>query len=223
MSYRKTSLWLELIACGIALHLATVAAAAPVRILNAGFEDLPLDDDTFSLSASGWVVADAASSINPGPGDSPGGIAPEGDNVAFAAGGSLQQAVGANLAGATEYVLCVDVIERFNISIFDYGIQLLAGSTVIAEDAASLDPGSGNFLVSTITYMSTASDPLIGQPLSIILSSTGQQVNFDEVVLNANPIAPVPTLSWAVIVLLVLLGAVGCVMSGRCLLPPAMI
>jgi hypothetical protein len=38
-----------------------------------------------------------------------------------------------------------------------------------------------------VTYSTAASDPLIGQPLSIVLDSDGLQTNFDDVRLDAVP------------------------------------
>jgi hypothetical protein len=148
--------------------------------------------NNFSFSAVGWVVtAGGAGTLEPLPAQ---GIAPEGTKVAFSAIGSLVQDVGVPLAGNTEYVLSVDIVERIDSSIVNYKVQLLAGATVIAEDDSTLDPGNGNFLVSTISYISAEDDPLIGQSLSISLSSTANQVNYDEVSLTATAVPPVPSL-----------------------------
>jgi len=81
-----------------------------------------------------------------------------------------------------------------------YVIQLLAGTTVIAEDADTVDPPAGEFLDAVAVVDSDALDPaLLGQALSIRLtiSSTDapRSTHFDDVRLVRIPHASVPLLS----------------------------
>ncbi|NJR43725.1 MAG: PEP-CTERM sorting domain-containing protein [Akkermansiaceae bacterium] len=83
----------------------------------------------------------------------------------------------------------VDVGDRRDLVFPTYFIELFAGSTLLVQDNSSLTPNDG-FLTSTLTYLSPASHPELGQPLQIRLRSTGsgiQQVNFDNVRLDAVP------------------------------------
>ncbi len=81
----------------------------------------------------------------------------------------------------------MQVGKRLDLSFPGYVIQLLAGNTVIAQDNSSLNPASGQFLLSTINYQSLASDPFAGQNLKIVLSANGVQAEFDAVSLTSTP------------------------------------
>ena len=160
-----------------------------IFIDNSSFEDDVLLDGEFIASASSWVTTGNAGTFNPNASQ---GIVTEGNNVGYAAGGSLTQVLSEVLTSNTHYELSVDVIERLDSNITDYTIQLLSGTTVIAQDINLLAPTNGSFLTSIISYSALAGDILLGSQLSIALSSTDHQVNFDSLTLNASSISAVP-------------------------------
>jgi hypothetical protein len=65
-------------------------------------------------------------------------------------------------------------------------VQLWAGGELLAEES-SLTPAAGTFDTSVVTYLASAGSPLLGQPLEIRLVSSGNQINFDDVRLDAIP------------------------------------
>ena len=70
----------------------------------------------------------------------------------------------------------------------DYLIELLAGSSVLAEDNNTLLPDEGEFLQSTVTFFAEASDSRLGELLMVRFRADGVQVNFDDVRLSATVI-----------------------------------
>ncbi len=130
------------------------------------------------------------------------GPAPDGVNVGIATGGSsgpidfLEQQLMSVLAAHTTYTLQVDVGRLSDdVGIFQsfltsqYEVDLLAGNTLLARDIDSLTLSPGGWGVSTITYTALAGNPLLGQPLEILLSTanTNQGIAFDDVRLQATP------------------------------------
>jgi len=112
---------------------------------------------------------------------------PHGVQVAFSNGGSISQQLSAVLQPNRQYTLGAFVGRRNNVSFPGYNIELLAGNTVLASNN-SIIPVSGTFAPVTVNYTSGRSDPLIGQPLQIRLTSLGTQTNFDNITLDASPI-----------------------------------
>jgi hypothetical protein len=171
--------------------------AAPIVIANAGFEADILASGGFTTSPNSWTCTPGANPgvdicgvyhytssqyavTDPDTGGATG-------NVAFSNGGTLTQTLTTNLALSTLYTLHVSVGRRLDSSFTSYLIELLAGSTVIASDNTGLNPASGQFLVSNLTYNSGSSNVLAGQPLGILLSGnhTGQP-NFDALSLDGS-------------------------------------
>jgi hypothetical protein len=68
-------------------------------------------------------------------------------------------------------------------------VELLAGGEVLAADDNTLCIAEGTFGTSTVTYNSTAHDPLSGEALEIrlinLLEGPGFEVSFDNVRLTA--------------------------------------
>jgi hypothetical protein len=58
----------------------------------------------------------------------------------------------------------------------------------LRTELVTIIPVSGTFAPVTVNYTSGRSDPLIGQPLQIRLTSLGTQTNFDNITLDASPI-----------------------------------
>ena len=87
------------------------AAATPITIDNPGFEDLVLADQDFTLGdiAGAWTAPGRQGEFNPNDLQYPGGVIPEGDNVAFSNGGTISQTLGDSLTPGLQYTLSVQV------------------------------------------------------------------------------------------------------------------
>jgi hypothetical protein len=194
------------------LLLPDASSADEVAIVNAGFEDQVLGNGAFSFSIPGWTNAGDSGTFNPTTGQFA-SEAPEGSNVAFSsnAGPVISQVLAAVLDIDTEYTLSVLVGDRLDLPFPGYSVQLLAGGVILAEDNNSMSPVNGDFFESTVTYESSLSDTQIGEALEIRLRGFGQQVNFDDVRLNA--VASIPEPSGMVI--LGLGAAFGCLIRRR--------
>ena len=123
---------------------------------------------------------------------------PNGVNVAAvgdtAGPGSISQVLTATVQANTLYTLDVSVGRRADDTFSPYTIALEAGGTVLASDS-SLNPAPGSFLTDTITFSSGPTPTTLGQPLDIVLSATGEQADFDEVLLDASPqVVPAPSI-----------------------------
>jgi hypothetical protein len=136
--------------------------------------------------------------------------APEGSNVALIflwpqSGADynqpvgLQQTLGATLQSFTRYTLTVQVgniavdgAAAFNLNGFPgYRVELLAGTTLLAQDNNTLTPGEGQFARSSVEY--TTDDLVEGGSLVIRLLNlnapdSGIEVNYDDVQLTATVI-----------------------------------
>ncbi len=170
------------------------AVAVGITVLNSGFE---------SPHVSSYTTNDITSwQASPNPGSSVGVFnitgstsfnqgAPEGSQVAYSNGGTISQTVSANLAANTTYTLSLDVGSRNDIPFPGYNVELLAGNTVLAS-GNSVTPAPGTFAPISVTYTTSSSDALLGQPLTIgLLGNNGGQTEFDNVTLNATS-TPVP-------------------------------
>lgn len=87
-------------------------------------------------------------------------------------------------------------------------MQLLAGGAVVAEDAGALTPslGEGEFATATVQLTTGSAHAQQGQPLAVRLVNrnlqgvpgvSGLEVDFDDVRLDATPVAQVPIGAWA--------------------------
>ena len=184
---------------GVVVALALLcpldSIAAQADIVNSGFEAISLPDpEGWSDTAPGWTVEGVAGSYNPSELSMPGagGVVPEGSNMAFVNAGSLFQTLSTRLTENSVYTLNVDVVKRLQpeFQSASYLIELLAGETVIAEDANSLSPASGTFETSTLFYNALSGDLLAGNFLGIRLSGFGAQTGFDNVSLDASSAPP---------------------------------
>ena len=185
-----------LVFCGVTLGSVQWAAAAPIPVVNPGFEADVLGDgvSTFGFAA-GWTIIGAgiAGPFNPAVGHYP-GQAPEGSNIAFANNSEIiSQTLAETLALNTTYTLQVEVGRRLDLgsSPVNYAVELRGGASVLASESL-LSPALGQFLTSTVVFTSGATEPEFGQALGIRLIHAGGgnvQVNFDDVRLNAQPVA----------------------------------
>ncbi|MBD2461191.1 PEP-CTERM sorting domain-containing protein [Oscillatoria sp. FACHB-1407] len=163
-----------------------------LSILNPSFEDDVLGGDGSVDYVTGWQILSSSlwsvGTYRPGSGLYVAHV-PDGVNVAYANSGSLFQRLTDSLAANTQYTLGVDVGSRPPYGFPGYQIDLLAGETVIASVSSPV-PEFGKFISTELVYTASESDPLLGQPLAIRLSSGGIQVNFDNVRLTALSLAP---------------------------------
>ncbi|MCS7469110.1 putative Ig domain-containing protein [Stieleria sp. ICT_E10.1] len=157
-----------------------------IPILNSGFEAQVLGDGGFrNGTLTDWSVVGAGGPFNPRSGDFTGGLASEGNNVAFHAGGSFSQVLAASLQANTRYTLQVDIGHRSGFGIPGYAVQLWAGGNLLVEDD-SVMPADATFETLTVDYLAESDDPYLGLPLEIRLVSDGSQSIFDNVRLTTS-------------------------------------
>lgn len=161
------------------------ADAAPVLIVNAGFEDSILVDGEVDFTPLGWNSSGDSGAFNPHPAALT--AAPEGQNVAFASfgGPTLSQVLASTVEADTLYTLTLLVGNRIDADFGGYQTELWAGGTLLASDNNSLAPADDTFLLSSVQAFVAAGNPTIGSPLEIRFRSLGWQTVFDEVRLDA--------------------------------------
>ncbi len=200
---------------GMVCLARTSAHAAELNVLNPSFEDLTGPPNSTVFDSSGNLKVDNFTDVigfpgtnipsidleDPIPswtttGSDAGTVNPsyflssvkDGQNVAFIGGtiggGIISQTLIDTLADGT-YTLDVDVGNPGLIAYAGYDVQLLAGSTVLAEDDNTLSPAPSSFSTSVLTYHADSTDPLLGQNLTIRLTAItpggGSQTDFDNV------------------------------------------
>lgn len=187
------------------LVLGTVAAPAwadAVPVQNASFEM------TNSLNVScgtgcafnsgpipGWTIMGQGGSFQPNSAifNLP---LPDGNIIAYSNGGTISQTLAASLTPDTTYTLSVDVGLRLNgaVDVTNYTIALYVGNTLLNSFSASngLIP-IGTFADETVTYTSGAT--VLPGDLSIVLTSDGQQADFDNVRLTESAVPEPSSLS----------------------------
>lgn len=172
--------------------MATVAALAfPLLIGSQSQADMiPVGNPSFEVLGAAWTfdINNETGTFVPSAALYPGGI-PDGLWVGYSNGGTISQVLTAGLSLGT-YTLLVDIGNRPDLPFGGYDVELLAGGTLLAHND-TLSPAPGTFLTSTITYIASAGDPLLGQSLEIRLIGNGVQTNYDNVRLDFAP-ASVP-------------------------------
>ncbi len=162
------------------------SSAVPIAIDNPSFEADLLCDGCSASSITDWTTSAGGGDgiLNPSTSHYPGGLAPDGDNVAYVnlTGNSVRQVLSEVLEADRTYTLEVEVGHRLDESFAGYKVQLRAGGVVLAEDDSTLSPAPGEFVTARVIYASTNTQ--IGQPLEISLLSPGVQANFDDVRLD---------------------------------------
>lgn len=163
----------------------SAAHAAPVLIVNAGFEDSFLEEGGVDFSPLGWDSSGDSGAFNPHLAAL--SAAPEGQNVAFASWGgpTLSQELAVAVEADTLYTLTLLVGNRIDAPFGGYHSELWAGGTLLASDANSLAPADDQFLLSTVQVFIAAGDGAIGSPLEIRIRSLSWQTVFDDVRLDA--------------------------------------
>jgi hypothetical protein len=122
---------------------------------------------------------------------------PDGSIVAWSSSGTIYQILTTSLTPNTTYVLSVDVGHRKDEPLgTKYSIALYAGSTLLAKlppSTSTFDILIGTFADETLTYTSGAT--VAPGDLRIVLSSDGNQANFDDVKLTASNVPEPSSLS----------------------------
>ncbi len=148
----------------------------------------------------------------------PNGI-PEGNNIAAiflpqapdSGAVALTQTLSTTLKANTQYTLKVDVGNPGGLPFTDffagfpgYKIELWAGNNLIAQDNNTLNIEEGSFNTSVISYTASDKDSNLEQTLQIklyhLLANSGNEVNFDNVRLEANSV-PEATSGFSIIAL----------------------
>jgi hypothetical protein len=189
---------LAMLAAGVTLLVGNQVAAVPITINNPGFEDPAQADGGFTTGLiTGWVAPGAQGVFNPTTAQI--AVVPEGVQVGYSNGGSITQMLSASLTADTQYTLTVQVGRRNDGCCGNplFTMDLLAGGAVLNSNSISyLTLAPGPFVPVTVTYLAVATDPHLGQSLSIRITSDGAQSDFDNVVLDAQTVGgrvPEPT------------------------------
>jgi hypothetical protein len=186
----------------LALGLASAGAHArpalsySIPVVNGSFEAVDCDDPasgcvggSWTTEAVGWIAASAGvfdiSSLGAGWSYA----APDGDQVGWTNAGTLFQQVEAWLDASLVYTLSVQVGDRPDVTLPAYGVELLAGGTVLASELApaeDADPAVSGWRTVTLTFAALPDDAALGEQLGIRLSAADVQVNWDDVRLEAS-------------------------------------
>lgn len=165
------------------------SAPRPVDILNPSFESPVVKNAAFSHGATGWTFS-----------SSDGGVAafgrdfadriPDGRQAAFLNAGEMRQTTDESLTSGARYTLQFDVGNRPGPNSPDFTVALLAGNTVLTEQANPVHPAKGRFARASLSFITPRDHPAIGQPLTIVFRSNGTlkthvQNHFDNVRLTA--------------------------------------
>ena len=164
------------------------ASAAPIFVDNYSFETLPAGGLTIGCGGScvysegsipGWTTTPVSGQWHIGgyAGNPP---AYDGNYIAFSNSGSIFQNVATAVAGTT-YTLQVELLHRTDTPM-DGVVQLEIGGSPVAT-ATGVDGGPGTWSDWTAVYTATAADA--GETVTILLSATGTQGDFDDVRLDA--------------------------------------
>ena len=178
--------------CSLAL-IMTEAWGSPIPLVNPSFETPPAGGFNnpcagtgcaFSETAiPGWTNSGASGQFNPGSNTIYFNFIPNGSVVAWDndPGGTITQSAG-TVAANTTYTLQVDLGQR-NDGFYSLGtVQLLIGSTPVT--AIGTAPTKGNWSTYTAVYNSVAGD--VGKTITVQLTATGGQSDFDNVRLDAS-------------------------------------
>lgn len=196
----------RLIRLAMALSLVLVAHSAratcqPIAVVNAGFEDPVLSDDSFTVNVvPGWTVESPGAGVfNPTTASYP-AEAPEGQNVLYlsASSSAVSQVLTAVLEPDQRYTLSVSIGDRLELAFRSYAVELRAGSQLLATDLFTFAgdgvpngiPADGSFATSTVQFTALPTHPMLGEPLEIRIRAGGgsasSQVHFDDVQLCAS-------------------------------------
>jgi hypothetical protein len=179
---------------GLALAVSMKAQEVPIPILNPKFD---MDVLTGAPGASqygltGWIVGPQSGVFKASTTQYP--SAPHHRTVLrvhrrSSSSGSILQTLGATVQANTTYILTVEVGARADYVFTGYVASLLAGNVTLASGHKAT-PVGGTFVTEVVVYESGATPAQLGQPLQILITSTGDgQVDIQSVALTALPTA----------------------------------
>jgi hypothetical protein len=180
------------IATVCAVGLSTSAAdAAPITLVNADFEDPAtiLDHWNWSLTAFGWDVDGNAGTYQPTIPGTAFQTLPSGTRVGWSNGGSLSQLTSETFQTGETYSLQVDIGWRLDNPFNGGEIAIFAGDpTNIVGSTLLTAPIRGEFEQVAVIVSALDIAPFIGQQIGVLLDANANQVNFDNVALQAMPL-----------------------------------
>ena len=181
---------------GLALAASVKAQEVPLPILNPKFDMDVLTcspgTNCYQYGITGWVTGPNTGVQKMSTTQYP-GAPPTGLYCAYVGGsptsGSILQTLGATVQANTTYILTVEVGARADNPFTGYAASLLAGNATLASGHKAT-PMGGTFVTEVVVYESGATPAQLGQPLQILITSTGDgQVNIQSVALTALPTA----------------------------------
>ena len=199
LTFSIRSLAASLCSAAALCTMSTAALAGPISVANASFEG-PVQSSPGYFNPNGitsWVTTGSGSSGVWNPTLSPGGFAaywstalPDGSQVGFSNGQTIAQTLGTNYATGSLYSLTVAFGNRLDGPYIPTGVtmQLFAATTGSIVATQAIDVNSitrGTFKDFTLSY--TADGSSDGKAIGILFTSTGQQLDIDNVRLNNVP------------------------------------
>lgn len=178
---------------GLGLVFASTGLASVIPVNNPSFETLPSGGlpipgylgGSYSIAViPGWVGTGYSGQFQPG---GPSGKVPNGyyntlsdgpTEAYIATSEVISQTVGATVQTGATYTLLVDIGARLDLRFLGAADLLINGNQYVATGVENL----GGFATYTATYTGLAGDA--GDPITIQLSSSGQQGDFDNVRLS---------------------------------------
>jgi hypothetical protein len=180
---------------GLVLAVSAKAQEVQIPILNPKFETDVLTCSPGSncnqYGITGWTTGPGTGVFKASTTQYP-GIAPSTGLYLATIGnssisGSIFQTLGATVQANTTYVLTVEVGARADYVFTGYVASLMAGNVVLASGHRAT-PVGGTLVTEVVAYESGATPAQLGQPLQILITSTGDgQVNIAGVGLTAIP------------------------------------
>jgi hypothetical protein len=179
---------------GLALAVSVKAQEVPIPILNPKFDMDVLTGAVYAsqVGITGWIADPYSGVLRASTTQYP--SAPStGLYCAYLGGpptsGSILQTLGATVQANTTYVLKMSVGARADYVFTGYAASLLAGNVVLASGHKAT-PVGGTFVTEVVVYESGATPAQLGQPLQILITSTGDgEVDIQSVALTALPTA----------------------------------
>ncbi len=181
--------------------MSTAALAGPISIANASFESpvqsAPLG---YSTGIASWVTTGTTGVWNPTLTASPSYALtwgatplPDGSQIGFSSGGTIAQTLGTNYVTGSLYSLTVAFGSRLDGPYIPTNVtmQLFAATTGTIVATQAIDVSSitrGTFKDFTLSY--TADGSSNGKAIGILFTSTGQQLDIDNVRLNSSVPTP---------------------------------
>jgi hypothetical protein len=174
--------------------LTPCAFATPVPIHNASFEFstagtvYTIYGDYTVGGVSDWTYTGSSEWGRWAPVSSPAltffnSNVPDLKYIGYLNGGSIFQQLDWTVRANNVFTLSLEIGHRSDISVPNYGVELLAGDKVLASNG-SVTPLAGQFDTLVLSYTALEGDSNIGSNLGIRISANGKQLDFDNLKLS---------------------------------------